>query len=80
MSDNYRQTATVEQMTGRVGQEIGVSRWFPMSQSRIDTFADCTEDWYFIHTDPAESGGRDTLGRHDCARVSHTLAPVRDGL
>ena len=62
MSDNYRQTATVEDMTARVGQEIGVSRWFPMAQSRIDTFADCTEDWYFIHTDPAKAAAETPWG------------------
>ena len=55
MSDNYRQTATVEDMVARVGQEIGASRRFAMQQSRIDTFADCTEDWYFIHTDPEKA-------------------------
>lgn len=55
MSDNYRKTATVDEVKAKVGQEIGVSRWFPMPQSRVDTFADCTEDWYFIHTDPAKA-------------------------
>ena len=55
MSDNYRQTATVEDMVARVGQEIGTSRWFPIQQSRVDAFADCTEDWYFIHTDPEKA-------------------------
>ena len=55
MSDYYRRAATVEEMTGKVGQEIGASRWFPMPQSRIDAFADCTEDWYFIHTDPEKA-------------------------
>ncbi len=55
MSDNYRQTATADAMAARVGEEIGTSRWFPMPQSRIDTFADCTEDWYFIHTDPEKA-------------------------
>lgn len=59
MSDNYRQSATADDMVARVGQEIGVSRWFPMPQSRIDAFADATEDWYFIHTDP-EKAARET--------------------
>jgi acyl dehydratase len=35
-----------------VGQEVGVSRWFEVSQARIDAFADCTEDRQFIHVDP----------------------------
>ena len=28
-----------------------------MPQSRIDSFADCTEDWYYIHTDPERAAG-----------------------
>lgn len=27
-----------------VGTEVGVSRWFEINQSRIDKFADVTED------------------------------------
>lgn len=35
-----------------VGQEMGVSRWFEIDQSRIDAFARITEDEQFIHVDP----------------------------
>ena len=35
-----------------VGKEVGVSRWFEVSQERIDSFADVTEDHPFIHVDP----------------------------
>ena len=35
-----------------VGQSIGVSSWVEVPQSRIDAFADCTEDHQFIHVDP----------------------------
>jgi acyl dehydratase len=38
-----------------VGNEIGVSSWFDITQDRIDTFADCTEDWQFIHVDPEKA-------------------------
>jgi acyl dehydratase len=38
-----------------VGSEIGVSDWIVVDQSRIDTFADCTEDWQFIHVDPEKA-------------------------
>jgi len=34
-----------------VGQELGVSEWFVMTQDRIDVFADCTEDRQWIHVD-----------------------------
>ena len=35
-----------------IGQEVGVSKWFDVTQARIDSFADCTEDHQFIHVDP----------------------------
>ncbi|WP_136636366.1 MaoC family dehydratase [Pseudooceanicola onchidii] len=45
-------TITREEFEAMVGQEIGVSDWFEITQARIDQFADCTEDWQFIHVDP----------------------------
>ena len=45
-------TVTREEFEAMVGQEIGVSDWFEITQERIDQFADCTEDWQFIHVDP----------------------------
>ena len=35
-----------------IGHEVGVSKWFEITQARIDAFADATEDWQFIHVDP----------------------------
>ena len=34
-----------------VGQSIGTSSWVEVTQSRIDAFADCTEDRQWIHID-----------------------------
>ncbi|MDM0075982.1 MaoC family dehydratase [Variovorax sp. J2P1-59] len=34
-----------------VGQSIGTSSWVEVPQSRIDAFADCTEDRQWIHID-----------------------------
>ncbi|NEW90723.1 MaoC family dehydratase [Rhodopseudomonas sp. BR0M22] len=42
-----------------VGTEIGVSEWHVLDQKRIDQFADCTEDWQYIHVDP-ERAARET--------------------
>lgn len=42
----------IEELAQRVGQEVGVSRWFTIDQKRIDGFADVTEDHQFIHVDP----------------------------
>ena len=44
--------ATIEEIQGRVGSEIGVSDWLVVDQARIDAFADVTEDHQFIHVDP----------------------------
>jgi len=43
---------TTSELQSLVGQQVGVSRWFEVSQARIDAFADCTEDRQFIHVDP----------------------------
>lgn len=32
--------------------EVKTSRWYVISQQRINDFADVTEDYQFIHTDP----------------------------
>lgn len=39
-------------LTAHIGQEMGVSDWIVVDQARIQAFADCTEDWQFIHVDP----------------------------
>jgi len=38
-----------------VGQEVAVSDWILVDQSRIDAFAGATEDRQFIHVDPARA-------------------------
>ncbi len=45
--------ASLEEISGRVGSEIGVSPWIEISQQAIDAFADVTGDHQFIHVDPA---------------------------
>jgi len=44
--------ASLDQIRARVGDEVGVSSWLAVDQSRIDAFADATDDHQFIHTDP----------------------------
>ena len=43
--------ATVDEIRGRIGTEVGVSDWLTIGQDRIDAFADATEDRQFIHVD-----------------------------
>ncbi len=51
MTDYFRATLPLEELARREGQEM-VSRWFAMTQERVDAFAEATEDRYFIHTEP----------------------------
>lgn len=42
----------LERLKSRVGEEIGVSNWWEITQDRIDAFAQATDDHQFIHVDP----------------------------
>jgi acyl dehydratase len=42
----------VQDMQAKVGELIGTSDWILVDQSRINAFADCTEDHQFIHVNP----------------------------
>jgi acyl dehydratase len=41
----------IEDLKSLVGQEVGASDWFEVTQSRINDFADATEDHQWIHID-----------------------------
>ncbi len=43
--------ASIRELKGRVGQEVGVSPWVDITQERIDTFAKAIEDFQWIHVD-----------------------------
>ena len=45
--------ASIEEIKGRIGSEVGVSDWILIDQPRIDAFAEVTDDHQFIHVDPA---------------------------
>ena len=45
----------IRDLESRVGQEIAVSPWVAMPQERIDLFAKATEDFQWIHVDPARA-------------------------
>jgi len=58
--------ATVPQF---VGDELGVTDWLSVNQDRIQTFADCTGDQQWIHTDVER-----------CRKESPFGAPIAHGL
>jgi acyl dehydratase len=43
---------THAQLPGLVGQDLALTDWLEVTQSRIDTFADATDDHQWIHCDP----------------------------
>lgn len=50
-----------------VGREIGKSDWIAVTQERIDSFAEATEDRQWIHTDPDRSKKESPYG----ATIAH---------
>lgn len=53
---------SLDELRALLGTEIGVSRWMVIDQARIDTFADVTEDWQFIHVDPERARAETPFG------------------
>ncbi len=45
-------TTTIAELPRLVGTVIGSSDWVEVSQQRIDTLADATDDHQWIHVDP----------------------------
>ena len=58
---------TMAELGDRIGQELGVSDWVTIDQSRIDAFAACTGDRQWIHVDVARAERESPYG----APVAH---------
>ncbi|MEU6021833.1 MaoC family dehydratase [Micromonospora sp. NPDC047134] len=46
-----RTFASIEELAGAIGEPLGPGPWFPIDQSRVDLFADATDDHQWIHLD-----------------------------
>ena len=70
-----------EELKDMIGKEVGTSKWFTIDQSRIDQFADVTEDWQYIHVDPekARETPFGTTIAHGFLTLSMLSAMVYDG-
>jgi len=53
---------SVEDMKKAIGTEVGVSGWLEITQERVNTFADATCDWQWIHTDPERAKRESPFG------------------
>ena len=75
-----RTIANVDELKALVGQEVGVSDWFLVSQALIDNFAELTQDRQWIHCDverarmESPSGGTIAHGFLTMALLSHLKA------
>jgi acyl dehydratase len=80
--------ASIEDIKSRIGQEIGVTGWIAIDQTRIDAFAEATDDHQFIHVDP-EAAAKTPFGgtiAHGfltlsmLSRMSYEVALVPEGV
>jgi acyl dehydratase len=46
---------SAEQLAGWVGRELGVTDWLPITQERVNQFAEATGDHQWIHVDPVRA-------------------------
>lgn len=66
----------LDQLASYVGQTLGRSPWYPITQERVNLFADATGDHQWIHVDPdrAKSGPFGQTIAHGYLTLS--MAPV----
>ncbi|GAB3196613.1 MaoC family dehydratase [Geodermatophilus arenarius] len=55
-------TTTMAEVPGLIGQELGTSDWFEVTQDRVDTFADATGDHQWIHVDVERAKAESPFG------------------
>ncbi len=52
----------IEGVQGLVGQHLGHSDWVPITQDRVNQFADATGDHQWIHVDPERAAQESPFG------------------
>ena len=63
MSTTATPTDALAELPHRVGQELAVGEWMPITQERIAAFADATDDHQWIHLDPARAAAESPYGK-----------------
>lgn len=48
-------TVAYADVAGLAGTDLGYSEWLEVTQDRVDTFADATDDHQWIHVDPVKA-------------------------
>ena len=55
-------TTTLAELPSLKGQVLGISEWFEVTQDRVNTFADATDDHQWIHVDPERAAAESPFG------------------
>jgi len=55
-------TTTLGELPSLKGQPLGVSEWFEITQQRVNTFADATDDHQWIHVDVERASQQSPFG------------------
>jgi len=55
-------TTTLAELPSLKGQVLGVSEWFEVTQDRVNTFADATDDHQWIHVDTERAAAESPFG------------------
>ena len=53
---------TLAELPALKGQPLGTSEWFEITQQRVNTFADATEDHQWIHVDVERASQQSPFG------------------
>jgi acyl dehydratase len=46
---------SADALLAAVGRDLGVTGWMPVTQERVNLFADATDDHQWIHVDPVKA-------------------------
>ena len=55
-------TTTMAELDSLTGTELGTSDWFEVTQDRVNTFADATDDHQWIHVDVERANAESPFG------------------
>ncbi|MET7876240.1 MaoC family dehydratase [Micromonospora profundi] len=70
---------SLDELATAVGESIGPGPWQPIEQSRVDLFADATDDHQWIHVDPARAASGPFGGTIAHGYLTLSLLPTLAG-
>lgn len=66
----------IDEVESAVGEHLGYSDWFPITQERVNKFAEATEDYQWIHVDPSRAAPGPYGGTIAHGYLTLSLLPV----